>query len=344
MNHPFSNRKKATIAIALIAIIAVSSGIYLQNNSTTQAALINPHPGLVGWWSFNEGSGTVAGDNSGNGNIGTINSAAWVDGKYGKALDFTADGSSIIVPQSNAISLANSLSLSCWIKGVFTNSWFDFLKKGYNYCFTVGSNGRVGFQIYDGTNNPLVRGGSNPAVNDGQWHNIVGVRDTAAHKLRLYVDGSLVDQVTATTTGSIQNTADFVIGANSLNSIIDEVRIYNYALSQTEIQADFKGGPDFSANVLVKAPQGTTQVITTLSWQGNGNINVTLRSPAQNYTENMLPEYQKSSYSTSNGITSILNIKRLSVSVTALPSDQNWYIALTLDNVDDYQITVEAQK
>ena len=88
MNHLFSNRKKATIAIALIAIITVSSGIYLQNNPTTQAALINPHPGLVGWWSFDEGSGTVAGDSSGNGNTGTIYGATWVTGIYGKALSF----------------------------------------------------------------------------------------------------------------------------------------------------------------------------------------------------------------------------------------------------------------
>ena len=65
-------KKKAALAIALCAIIAVSSVMFLQNNQVTQAAVINPHPGLVGWWRFDEGSGTVAGDSSGNGNNGTI--------------------------------------------------------------------------------------------------------------------------------------------------------------------------------------------------------------------------------------------------------------------------------
>ena len=66
---------------------------------------------------------------------------------------------------------------------------------------------------------------------------------------------------------------------------------------------------------------GTTQVITMLSWQGTGSINVTVISPSQNYTEDMMSEYQKTVYSTSGGTSSMLNIKRLSVSVNALSSD-----------------------
>jgi hypothetical protein len=54
--------------------------------------------------------------------------------------------------------------------------------------------------------------------------------------------------------------------------------------------------------------------------------------------------YQKTAYSTSGGISSMLNIKRLSVSVNALPSDQNWNVVLTFDNLVDYQLAVEVQK
>jgi hypothetical protein len=129
-----------------------------------------------------------------------------------------------------------------------------------------------------------------------------------------------------------------------LNGSLDEVHIYSRALSATEVLQDYQQGPNFSSDVLAKVPAGTTQVITTLSWQGTGSINVTIESPSQNYTESMLPEYQKTTYSTSSGATSMLNIKRLSVSVSALSSDQNWYIVLTLNGVDAYQITVEVQK
>ena len=89
---------------------------------------------------------------------------------------------------------------------------------------------------------------------------------------------------------------------------------------------------------------GTTQVITTLSWQGTASINATIISPSQTYTESTQPVYQKTTYSTSDGTSNMLNIKRLSVSIDALPSDQNWNITLTFDNPVPYQITVEVQK
>jgi hypothetical protein len=129
-----------------------------------------------------------------------------------------------------------------------------------------------------------------------------------------------------------------------LNGVIDEVRVFNRALSDAEIQTDFQQTPDFSANVLAKVPKGTTQFIATISWQGTGSINATIITPAQTYTEDIVPVYQKTSYSTSNGLSTMLNIKRLSVSVTALPSDQNWNVTLTLDSTTTYQITVEVQK
>jgi hypothetical protein len=126
--------------------------------------------------------------------------------------------------------------------------------------------------------------------------------------------------------------------------IIDEVRIYNRVLSPYEIQTSFQKSPDFSSNLLTKVRKGTTHVVATLSWQGTGNINVTILSPSEDYTEDTTPVYQKTSYSTSGRPSSMLNIKRLSVSVTALSSDENWYIVLELDNVDAYQATVEIQK
>jgi hypothetical protein len=58
----------------------------------------------------------------------------------------------------------------------------------------------------------------------------------------------------------------------------------------------------------------------------------------------MMPEYQKTVYSMSGGTSSMLNIKRLSVSVNAPSPDQDWYVMLTYGAVDAYQITVEVQK
>jgi hypothetical protein len=84
--------------------------------------------------------------------------------------------------------------------------------------------------------------------------------------------------------------------------------------------------------------------LATLTWQGAGSINATITSPAQSYTEDTIPVYQKTTYTTTSDQSGMLNIKRLSISVTALPADQSWTIALTFDSVTAYQIAVEVQK
>jgi hypothetical protein len=116
------------------------------------------------------------------------------------------------------------------------------------------------------------------------------------------------------------------------------------ALAAAEIQERFQKNPDFSSKLLAKVPKGTTQVLVTLSWQGIGSINITMESPSKSYTEDMVPVYQKTVHSTSGGTSDMLNIKRLSISVTALSSDENWYVMLEFGDVEDYRITVEVQK
>src|SRR4030067_1330761 len=108
-------KRKSALTLTLCAIIATSTIIILQNTKTTQAALIDPHPGLVGWWRFDEGTGTAAGDSSGNGNNGTVYSANWVLGKYGNALSF--NGLNSYVGVSSGLNCpTTAITLFCWIK------------------------------------------------------------------------------------------------------------------------------------------------------------------------------------------------------------------------------------
>jgi hypothetical protein len=126
--------------------------------------------------------------------------------------------------------------------------------------------------------------------------------------------------------------------------IIDEVRIYNRSLSADEVQESFQNEPNFSSKLLAKIPEGTTQVIVTASWQGTGSLNAIIDSPSESYTEDVVPVYQKTTYSTFGGSSNMLNIKRLSITVQSLLSSETWYISLNLDDVEDYTIAVECQK
>ena len=64
----------------------------------------------------------------------------------------------------------------------------------------------------------------------------------------------------------------------------------------------------------------------------------------RSYIEDRVLVFQKTVYSTSGGTSGMLDIKRLSISVSALSSDENWYVMLEFDDVEDYKITVEIQK
>jgi hypothetical protein len=338
------NKRKVTIAIALCAIIAVSSIIFLQDNQTTQAALINPHPGLVGWWSFDEGSGTVAGDNSGNVNNGTIFGTTWVAGKYGNALNF--DGLSNYVDLgSSAILESSPITVSAWVK-TSANSGLQDIYRWRSYGVELGlSNGIPFFTIYNSASTSYTAIALQN-IADGTFHQIVGVYNgTHVH---IYVDGNLRTFNSAGVLYYGSGSAAIGRAGNYngiyFNGVIDDVHLYNRALSSTEVQAGFQQTPDFSSYILAKVPIGATQVIATVSWQGTASINVTVVSPSQTYTESTVPVYQKTTYSASGGMSSMLNIKRLSISVNALPSDQNWNVTLVFDNSVPYQITVEVQK
>jgi hypothetical protein len=355
MNHLSSNRKKVTIAIALIAIIAASTGIYLQNNPTTQAALISPHLGLVGGWDFNEGVGNIARDISGNGNDGSINGATWASGEIGQALSFNGASNYVSIPDVNSLDIGTgNLTLTSWF-------YVSSLPSAYQDIISKGGHGYVGYGLCITNNNKVAAsitasGGINQAAESSNtivvgW-NYAACVFARSDKIYVYLNGvaTSINYASGNSGGSLTNSYALRIGAFSplnilwFSGTIDEVHVYNRALSATEIQADFQN-PDFSSNLVAKVPKGTTQAIFTLSWQGTGSINATITAPpALTYTEDLMSTYQKTSYSTTDGLSSMLNIKRLSVSVTALPTDQNWNISLVFDNVGDYQISVEAQK
>jgi hypothetical protein len=322
-------------------------------NQSAQAAMIYPHA-AVGWWRFDEGSGTVAGDSSGYGNDGTLlptgSEPQWVDGKYDKALSF--DGVNDYVNCGNKPNLeiaGNQITLSAWVKkaaAVPVGGGFSIISKNRysKYFLWITDSQKPRFSLTTTTTKDL--DATTVTVSD-TWYYLSAVYNGST--MKIYVNGILENEIAqsgniASTTQPLTIGRDLTYGLWLMNGVIDEVRVYNRALSAPEVQTEFQN-PDFSSRFLAKVPKGTTQVITTLSWQGIGAINVTIQSPSENYTEAIVPVYQKTVYSASGGTSGMLNIKRLSVSLTAaLSTDENWYVVLEFDDVEDYKLTVEVQK
>jgi len=195
---------------------------------------IGPGPGSVGYWSFDEGGGDKAFDGSGNGNDGTLNNMDdndWVDGRFGKALEFDGDDDSV---GTSDIDLSGDFTIEAWIKPeTLAGANRHIVVKGSSYYFYWDMGTLEWIGTYDGAWTAKARWGS---TTTGEWMHIVGVDNGT--NLTLYVNGTEVDSAPSGSVGS--NDKITYIGAylgigGPFNGIIDEVSIYNRALTPYEV-------------------------------------------------------------------------------------------------------------
>jgi len=198
---------------------------------------------------------------------GIISGATWItdSGRWpGKgALNFVTTHSDYVGcgnDPSLRFDADESFTIESWIKtdydgdhqSIATNQPSDALHS-YTFEITKGVSytpaGRVRFRItgYDGAVDKYTVD-SNAEVCDSQWHHIVGVHDADANQLYLYIDGSLDNSGGATLTGDLDSSADFDIGARQVKTdhyfdgMIDELGIYNRALTLAEIKQHYRMG------------------------------------------------------------------------------------------------------
>jgi hypothetical protein len=202
---------------------------------------------LVGYWKFDEGSGSTTVDGSGNGNTGNIHGASWVAGVAGQALQFNGLNSYVAMPQSSSLDISGSeISIEYWIS--FPNGWQAhssnvdqiIYDKGdaYTACM-VASTGALRFNIpyvmpYPETNKK--------SWDSNTWYHVANVFDGA--QIRIYVNGQL--DTAAAVVGSVSRSSiNLAIGShcygdkNFLLAAIDEFKIYSYARTATEISNDY---------------------------------------------------------------------------------------------------------
>jgi thiol-disulfide isomerase/thioredoxin len=200
---------------------------------------------LVGWWRFDETEGRTAQDSSGRGHhAALIGAPQWQPGRLGGALAFDGQDDYVSVKEAPDFDITREITVACWIKvATFDIPWQALIAKG-NQAWRVIRSIRDRSAQFACTG-VHVRGtiwgnvDGKVMVDDGQWHQLTGVYDGAY--VRLYVDGVLDASVEGT--GTVNVTDDYVlIGANAgdqwryCHGLIDEVRVYSYALSEEEVQ------------------------------------------------------------------------------------------------------------
>ncbi len=210
----------------------------------TNKRLIDQAQGLVGYWPFDEGTETIAYDYSGNNNHGTLyNGPQWVDGKVGKALSFDGVDDKVEVPDSPSLDIRKNLTIMAWVyPRTQLASIGDIVRKGRSYILGWVDRGSDVFAcwIYD-TAWRQFRFSKPYSYYIGKWWYFVLTYDGSY--VKLYVNGILDREYNYVSTINI-STYSLGIGWGSpeysgefFNGLIDEVRIYNRALSDAEIKA-----------------------------------------------------------------------------------------------------------
>jgi hypothetical protein len=210
---------------------------------------------LVAHWRLDDGSGTTAVDSSGNGHDGTLLlDPQWVAGKYGGALEFAGiSGQRVEMEGYEGILGTQNRTVMAWVKTTGYGDWISWgqntnTQKWIGRINDNADNGAVGALRTECSGGYII---STTVLTDGEWHHLTSVLESAGsptvEDIKMYVDG-----VQEAISGVRPVGIDTVGGRNvwiadghhdrPLPSLIDDVRLYNHAMTQAEILASMEGG------------------------------------------------------------------------------------------------------
>jgi hypothetical protein len=247
--------------------------VYNYSRTPAQIAWEYNRGNPVGWWKFDECQGNTASDWSYKGNAGAISiggggsqtsagtctdnlaTSAWNNGKNGKynsSLNF--DGTDDRVTLGNPAALQvekGDFSVSAWVYPTLSKCGREAVDKGKNIlCGSFlyggwslgGQSGNLGFVVSDSVGQQYRYLNFTSQLN--RWYHLVGIRK--GNTVYLYADGKLIqsDDITGFT---IDSDANLSIGGNTAAAWlwpgqIDDVRLYNYALTSTQVKTLFTNG------------------------------------------------------------------------------------------------------
>jgi len=253
------------------------SGLYGSYSSKYSRHLVvkDPGEGLVGYWNFNEGERCVVSDNSGNNNHGQLDpdcdaiSPSWAEDRYGKqgrSLEFDGIDDFINIPavDNSSLQIKNEISVSAWVKlpsPLPSDSGIILHKRAmdsedYSFALLFNKDDKgYGWAVSQGASENLEYIRSTSTAIAGEWQYITATFDGTNKKL--YVDNNRIDDVVISTLANggaddslyIGQGAD---GSNKYKGFIDDVRIYNHALSESEIMLSYLGNINYYTLPIIK--------------------------------------------------------------------------------------------
>ncbi len=215
----------------------------------------------VAWWSMDENNGTgtdAVKDISGNDNHGDTNGSMtesdWVPGKHGSALELDGNNDYIDAGDINSVEGVSALTACAWFNttdgdggGLVGKNDLTATPSDRTWILYKNiASDTITFYVTNTAASWDAQIDGSTAVHDGKWHHVCGVYD-GTNDLMLYIDGISEGTIIGTEPSSIRSNSQTVkMGvwdtSRYLNSLIDDIRIYDYALSQEQVAFIFNRG------------------------------------------------------------------------------------------------------
>jgi hypothetical protein len=225
-------------------VVTVTARDAANNVATATLTVTRSVSGLVAAYGFDETSGTTVSDGSGFGGTGTLGTGITrsTSGRFGSALNFSGTGL-VTIPNTPSVQLTSEMTLEAWVRPtVVPTGWVDVMNKGKDNYYLMASTDRTapaGGGIFNNEASTTKSYGTS-ALPLNTWSHLAATYDGTT--IRLYLNGTEVSSVPRT--GSILTQSDaLTIGGDPFygqyfRGTIDEVRIYNRALTASQIATD----------------------------------------------------------------------------------------------------------
>jgi len=214
-------------------------------------------------WRLDEGQGGTVYEDTANNNDGTVSASStmnnWTAGKYGNAIDFDGTNDYATVPDSTSTSITGDLTISAWIRPDAVSKEQTILGKwdettalnDRSYRLWIDASNNLNFSVSATGTTVVTETDTSVTFAASTWYHVESVYDDAG-TMKLYINGVLRDTKSSGVPASIDNNiSNLYIGAKENTSgsidtkfdgVIDDVRIYNYARSASQILVDYNGG------------------------------------------------------------------------------------------------------